>query len=79
MDRDTYSWLRLRAASVLAKFGTVGEKNAIHDAIVKLAATAKSLDDRCAAAGLLEKLEYKDVKLDDASRRPSRSSRWPAI
>lgn len=65
MDRDTFSWLRLRAASVLAKFGTVGEKNASHDAIVKLAATARSLDDRCAAAGLLEKLEYKDVKLDD--------------
>src|SRR6185295_5638585 len=65
MDRNTFSWLRLRAAGVLAKFGTVGEKNASHEAIVKLAATAKALDDRCGAAGLLDKLDYKDVKLDD--------------
>ena len=38
MDRDAYSWLRLRAASALARLGSVGEKNAVHDAIVKLAA-----------------------------------------
>ena len=44
----------------------MGDKNAVHDAIVKLASTGKSIDDRCAAAALLERLEYKDVKLDDA-------------
>jgi hypothetical protein len=67
MDRDSYSWLRLRAAGVLARLGSVGEKNAVHDAIVKLATSARSLDDRCLAAGLLEKLDYKDVKLEDAT------------
>ncbi len=66
MDRDAYSWMRLRAASVLARLGSVGDKNAVHDAIIKLASGRKSIDDRCAAAALLEKLEYKDVKLDDA-------------
>jgi hypothetical protein len=66
MDRDAYSWMRLRAASALARLGSVGEKNAVHNAIVQLATTARSLDDRCAAAALLEKLNYKDVKLDDA-------------
>ena len=66
MDRGAYAWLRLRAASALARLGTVGDKNAVHDAIVKLAVTNKSLDDRCAAVALLERLNYKDVKLDDA-------------
>lgn len=66
MDRDAYSWMRLRAASALAKLGSAGEKNAVHAAIVKLASSSKSLDDRCAAAGLLEKIVYKDAKLDDA-------------
>jgi hypothetical protein len=66
MDRNAYSWMRLRAATALARLGTVGDKNAVHDAIVKLASTSKSIDDRCAAAALLERLEYKDVKLDDA-------------
>lgn len=67
MDRDAYSWMRLRAASALARLGTVGDKNAVHDAIVKLAVTNKSLDDRCAALSLLERINYKDVKLDDAN------------
>ncbi len=67
MDRDTYAWLRYRAASALAKLGTVGDKNAIHNAIIQLAVTNKSLDDRCEAAALVEKLNYKDVKLDDAA------------
>ncbi len=66
MDRDAYAWMRLRAASALARLGTVGDKNAVHDAIVKLAVTNKSLDDRCAAVALLDRLNYKDVKLEDA-------------
>jgi hypothetical protein len=66
MDRNAYAWMRLRAASALARLGTVGDKNAVHDAIVKLAVSNKSLDDRCAAVALLDRLEYKDVKLDDA-------------
>jgi hypothetical protein len=67
MEPDAYAWLRLRAAGVLARLGGVGEKNSVHNALVKLISTSKSLDDRCEAAGLLEKLTYKDVKLDDAS------------
>jgi hypothetical protein len=66
MDSEAYSWMRLRAAETLASFGSPGDKNSVHAAIIKLATTGKSLDDRCAAAGLLEKIEYKDVKLDDA-------------
>ena len=57
MDRDAYSWMRLRAASALARLGSVGDKNAINNAIVKLAASGKSLDDRCAAAALLGKAQ----------------------
>lgn len=67
MDRDAYAWLRLRAASALARLGSAGDKNANHNAIVKLAATAKSIDDRCAALSLLEKIDHKNVKLDDAT------------
>jgi len=67
VDRDAYAWMRYRAASALAKLGTVGDKNAIHNAIIQLTATNKALDDRCEAAALVEKLNYKDVKLDDAA------------
>ncbi len=66
MDRDTYSWMRLRAASALVRLGSLGEKNAVHNALMQLATTSKSLDDRCEAAALVDKLPYKDVKLDDA-------------
>ncbi len=67
MDADAYAWIRLRAAETLAKLGSVGEKNSVHNALIKLASGTKSLDDRCEAAGLLDKITYKDVKLDDAS------------
>ena len=66
MDRDAYAWMRMRAAGALARLGNVGQGNAVHNAIIKLVASSKSLDDRCAAAALLEKINYKDVKLDDA-------------
>jgi hypothetical protein len=64
MDRETYDWLRLRALGVLAQLGSVGPKNEVHDAIIKLAAELKSLDDRTAAAAMLNKLKYEGVKLD---------------
>jgi hypothetical protein len=67
MDPDAYAWIRLRAAQTLAKLGSVGEKNSVHNALIKLASSTKSLDDRCEAAALLDKLNYKDVKLDDAT------------
>ena len=37
----------------VTQFGSVGDKNAVHAAIIKLATTGKSLDDRCTAASLL--------------------------
>jgi hypothetical protein len=70
MDADAYAWIRLRAAETLAKLGSVGEKNSVHNALVKLVSSTKSLDDRCEAVGMLDKLDknaYKDVKLDDAA------------
>jgi hypothetical protein len=66
MNSSAYSWLRLRAASALTRLGTVGDKNSVHSAVMKLASTGKSVDDRCSAAAMLDRLEYKDVKLDDA-------------
>ena len=65
MDPAAYAWLRLRAASVLSHFGTVGTNNSIHNALVKLAGDLKSMDDRCAAAALVAKIDYKQVKLED--------------
>lgn len=67
MDPEAYAWIRLRAAGVLAKLGAVGDKNSVHNALVKLISNSKSLDDRCEVAGLLDKITYKDVKLDDAT------------
>jgi hypothetical protein len=66
MDAEAYAWLRLRAASALANLGSLGENNAIHDSIIKLIATSKSLDDRCSAAALLSsfKAAYEKAKVD---------------
>jgi hypothetical protein len=66
MDRESYAWLRLKAAGVLAKLGSVGQNNAVHNALMKLIASTRSLDDRCEIAAMLAKLTYKDVKLDAA-------------
>ena len=67
MDRNAYSWLRVRAAGVLALLGNPGSNNNVHDAILKLVAELKNVDDRCAAVALLKKLDYKDAKLDAAT------------
>jgi hypothetical protein len=66
MNSESYAWLRLKAAGVLAKLGSVGQNNAVHNALIKLIAGSKSLDDRCEVAAMLAKLDYKDVKLDAA-------------
>jgi len=67
MDREAFDWLRLRAAGVLAQLGSVGPKNEVHDALVKLVADFKSLDDRAATAALLAKLNYEGAKVDGAA------------
>lgn len=64
MDRDVHAWMRLKAAGVLAQLGTVGANNQVHDGLVKLIADGRTLDDRCAAAALLEKLKYEGAKID---------------
>jgi len=66
LDPETYSWLRFRAASALARLGSLGPKNSVHDGLAKMIADSKSIDDRCAAAALLGKLKYEGAKLDDA-------------
>jgi hypothetical protein len=65
MDPAAYAWLRLRAASALSHLRTVGPDNNFHNAIVKLAGELKSMDDRCEAAALLARTDYKQVKLED--------------
>jgi hypothetical protein len=66
MNSESYAWLRMKAAGVLAKLGSVGQNNAVHNALIKLINSSKSLDDRCEVAAMLAKLTYKDVKLDAA-------------
>ncbi len=50
----------------LARLGAVGDKNSVHNAIMQLAVTNKSLDDRCEAVSLISGIDYKGAKLDDA-------------
>ncbi|HEY3391392.1 MAG TPA: hypothetical protein VGK58_01700 [Lacipirellulaceae bacterium] len=65
MDPAAYAWLRLRAASALSHLRTAGPDNNSHNAVVKLAGELKSMDDRCEAAALLARIDYKQVKLED--------------
>jgi hypothetical protein len=65
MSPSAYAWLRLRAGSVLSLLRSVGTDNSIHSGLTKLAGDLKSLDDRCSAAALLGRIDYKDVKLQD--------------
>jgi hypothetical protein len=67
MDPRAYAWLRLRAASVLSHFATVGPDNSFHNAYMKLAGDLKAMDDRCAAAALAGKIDYKQVKFADSA------------
>ena len=64
LDSQVYAWMRLKAASVLAHLGSVGTNNQIHDALVKMIADSKSLDDRLATAALLAKIKYDGAKVD---------------
>ncbi|HEY2838015.1 MAG TPA: hypothetical protein VGJ26_02620, partial [Pirellulales bacterium] len=65
VDGKVAEWIRIEAATVLAKLGSVGTNNRVHDALVALLADNKiSLDGRCGVAGMLGQLNYKDVKVD---------------
>lgn len=63
-DSEVYSWLRLRAASALAQLGSPGPNGEVHEALIQLVSGQKSLDDRTAAVGLLEKIKYDGAKID---------------
>jgi hypothetical protein len=67
MDRNAFSWLRLRAASALATLGSVGQNSEVHDGLINLIASFKSIDDRCATAALLRKINYEGAKVDAAA------------
>jgi hypothetical protein len=64
MDRDVHAWMRLKAAGVLAQLDGVGTNNQVHDALVKMIADSRSIDDRCATAALLAKIKYEGAKID---------------
>jgi hypothetical protein len=67
MDRNAYSWLRLRAASALATLGGVGQNSEVHDGLLRLVTGLRTLDDRCTAAALLAKIKYEGAKVDGAA------------
>jgi hypothetical protein len=65
LDGKVAEWIRIEAATVLAKLGSVGPNNEAHDALVKVLADNKlTLDGRCEVASLLGLVNYKDAKVD---------------
>ena len=65
VDSKVAEWIRVEAATVLAKLGSVGTNNRVHDALIALLADNKlSLDGRCEVASLLGLVNYKDAKVD---------------
>jgi hypothetical protein len=66
-DDETYAWMRIRAASVLALLGNVGTDNQVYNALLQLVVSLSSLDDRCEAAELLSKLTLEGAKVDGAA------------
>lgn len=64
VDRDIYAWIRLKAAGVLAQLGSVGANNQVHDGLMKMVGDGRTIDDRCATAGLLGKIKYDGAKVD---------------
>lgn len=66
VDRDVFAWIKLKAASVLAELGAVGQGNEVHQALMKLIADGNlSLNNRCHVAGLLGNINYEGAKLND--------------
>jgi hypothetical protein len=65
VDNKVAEWVRLEAATLLARLGTVGTDNHAHDALVKVLSDNKlSIDGRCDVAGMLAMINYKDAKVD---------------
>ena len=65
VDTKVAEWIRIQAATVLAKLGSVGPDGQSLTALVNLLADSKlTLDGRCEVAGLLGLINYKDAKVD---------------
>ena len=65
VDSKVAEWIRVQAATVLAKLGSVGQDGHALDALVSVLADNKlTLDGRCEVTGLLALIDYKDAKVD---------------
>jgi hypothetical protein len=65
VDSKVAEWIRIEAATVLAKLGSVGPNGQSHDALMQVLSDGKlSLDGRCEVAGLLGLIDYKEAKVD---------------
>jgi hypothetical protein len=65
VDSKVAEWIRIQAATVLAKLGSVGLDGHALDALVNVLADNKlTLDGRCEVAGLLGQINFKDAKVD---------------
>jgi hypothetical protein len=68
VDGKVAEWIRIQAATVLAKLGTPGSNGTAFDALAKLLADSNdnklSLDGRCEVAGLLGLINFKDAKVN---------------
>lgn len=70
-DRRVAEWIRIQAATVLARLGSPGPNGEVNAALVKLLAGETepklTLDGRCQAASLLGLLNYQGAKVDGAA------------
>ena len=65
VDTKVAEWIRIQAATVLAKLGSTGPDGHGLDALVSVLADSKlTLDGRCEVAGLLGLINYKNAKVD---------------
>jgi hypothetical protein len=65
VDTKVAEWIRIQAATVLAKLGSTDPDGHALDALVNVLADGKlTLDGRCEVAGLLGLINYKNAKVD---------------
>jgi hypothetical protein len=68
LDRDVSEWIKLRAASVLAKLGSPGAKGEVHHKLLDLLAGQNgrkmTLDARCQLVALLASINYEGASVD---------------
>jgi hypothetical protein len=65
LDNKVAEWIRIEAATVLAKLGSTWPEGTAHTALVQVLSDGKlTLDGRCEVAGLLGLIDYKNAKVD---------------